>query len=375
MLPALLVGLPACGDSATTTTEAAGLDFVVRDAQVVLEIGSLDGPSEEVFGRIGGLAEDGLGRIHVADLQSSEIRTFDGESGAFLFRVARQGEGPGEVGTPCCLSIGPDGALWVRDIDNGRYQAFDVGSSSVADSRTVRMVNRSPGFFAPITFVADSLVDIGMGSDPNQYRYMVPQDGGEPRVQMVPEPGASELGAEVIDTEVNGNRARFFFWPPHGPRYLSAHGPDGLWADARSSSFRVWIRTAKGDSLLVERPGLEGPLLSADERETAETRISRDRERAGTEADRIDWSVPERKQVLEELLFDHTGRLWVQRSVPAGADREADLFSRDGEYLETRTWPWAVRLGVTAWAGETTALGIATDSLGVQKVVKLDWAR
>ena len=375
ILAALLVALAGCGDPDGSASDAGTLDISVREARVLLEIGSLDGPTEEVFGRVGGLAEDDAGRIYVADLQSDEVRAFDGADGTYLFRVARQGEGPGEVGTPCCLTFGPNGELWVRDIDNARYQAFEIGDVGVVDSRALRMASRSPGYFAPISFVGDSLVDVGMGSDPELYRFVVPADGGEPRAQLVPEPGASELGAEVIDTEVNGNRARFFFWPPHGPRYLSAHGPDGFWADARSSSFRVWLRTPSGDSLLIERPGLEGPPLSTDEREAAAARISRDRARAGAEASRIDWSVPERKQVLAQLLFDQSGRLWVQRSVREGADQQADVFSRDGQYLETRTWPWAVQLGVSAWAGEQTALGIATDSLGVQKVVKLEWPR
>jgi hypothetical protein len=70
-------------------------------------------------------------------------------------------------------------------------------------------------------------------------------------------------------------------------------------------------------------------------------------------------------------MFDQESRLWILLSVPDGEPAHALVHGLDGQLLGERTWPSEVDLGFPAWIEEDHALGIATDSLGVQRVVRL----
>ena len=44
-----------------------------------------------------------------------------------------------------------------------------------------------------------------------------------------------------------------------------------------------------------------------------------------------------------------------------------------GELVGERTWPHDVSLAFPAWIGQDRALGLATDTLGVQQVVRIQF--
>jgi hypothetical protein len=155
-----LVSLPACAE------EAEEVGAPTRVALEDLRIGTLEEREETLFGRVTGIALDELGRILVADLLAHTIRAF-GEDGSYLFTVARRGSGPNEVSQPCCLAIGPDGLLWVRDSGNGRYVGFELGDEEATAVHTLRMHHGDVFRHVPTTFTGPGgLIDIGMAVDP-----------------------------------------------------------------------------------------------------------------------------------------------------------------------------------------------------------------
>ncbi len=372
VIAALAAAVVACRGDAGPAGGAA--DVPVREARVTLELGDVEGPAEYVFGAVSGLALDGAGRIVVADGQASELRAYDTD-GTFLYRVAGSGEGPGEVLSPCCLGRDGEGTVWVRDGGNARYSGFRTGPSSAEFVEVRRMLHGATNFWAPLHFRGDSLIDAGMapGDDgrTHRVRHLLAPDGGAGRLPDAQDPDLEEIGAgRTVDRRTADGAVRLFLHIPFGPAWLAAPGPDGLWADAVSSEYRIRIVGPDGDAVVVEGPSGRGPELSADERERAGERIEEYRHMVGQ---RVDLNVPAAKPILAALFFDADGRLWVARSVGPGEPRRADLHAPDGTLLERREWPGDVRLDLIGWTQGDVALGVRADELGVQRVVRLEW--
>lgn len=112
-------GSPATGLEVVTqvlgdTTVVRTLSGSVWGAEATLvpemSIGELDGPEEYLFGRIYSITVDDDGRVFVLDGQAKDIRVFDAE-GTYVARVARRGEGPGELSNASSVAVLPDGRV------------------------------------------------------------------------------------------------------------------------------------------------------------------------------------------------------------------------------------------------------------------------
>jgi hypothetical protein len=78
-------------------------------------IGLIDGDSAYLFGDVVSVAVDENGRTYVGDRIGALVRAYDND-GQYLARIARAGEGPGEIyGWPADVTAGPSGRLYVRD--------------------------------------------------------------------------------------------------------------------------------------------------------------------------------------------------------------------------------------------------------------------
>lgn len=369
-LAALLV---AAGCGGGTAHGGAAPDVPELVGRVDLSIGQLSGSEEYTFGRVSGVAEGPAGDIYVSDGQANTIRVFDAH-GVFVRSIGREGQGPGEMEGPCCIAFGPEHLLWARDGGNRRYDSYAVGGDSAKPVGSVRMVHFDGAFYAPITFMpGGDLVDVGhdTGKDGKigLWRFVVTRDGREESKMLVPEPTAEALGTVVKQQPVRGGMAQYYFPQPYGPESLVAQGPDGRWATAVSSQYLI---TLHYDTTAIEIRGTidKGPALSPRERERAAQQLQEYVKRGGGGPSNYP-SIPGRKPPLANMFFDVTGRLWVQLSVPADSARRADLYDAEGALIGRRTWPAHVSLRFPAWVGADQALGITTDSLGVQRVVRL----
>ena len=70
----------------------------------------------ESLGVLSGIAVDRNGNVYVSDRGATKIWVFD-SLGRSQRGIGRKGEGPGEFQSPTGIAIGPDGRLWVRDIN------------------------------------------------------------------------------------------------------------------------------------------------------------------------------------------------------------------------------------------------------------------
>ncbi len=324
------------------------------------------------FARIDGLARAADGRLYVADAQAHEIKVFD-PSGDFLFVIGRQGAGPGELANPCCVAFDPVGRLWVRDGGNARYSVYTAGDTVATFVTQVRFAHGDFNRFVPITFEsAGNVIDIGSRAGasvtPQTHRYTLGPDGKVTRDLTVPEVPAESTAMKMVQREITGGRATFYLYPPYGPTQLVAHAVNGEWAHALSARYAIDWRAADGTLIRHLTRDIErGPELSPAERQRAEEGLLQDRKRVGTDPG---FSVPSHKQPLRRLFFDTDGRLWVELSVSEGAARRAHIYDRNGQRAGQADWPAEVDLRYGLLRGDT-AWGFATDSLGVQTVVRL----
>ncbi len=342
---------------------------------VDLEIGAETGEAPYLFGRVSGLAADAEGRIFVADGQADEIRVFD-RDGVFQHAFGRTGQGPGEVSGPCCISFGPEGRLWVRDVGNSRYQAFDVRDGRQEYEAAIAMRQRSPNLFAPLEFDDQgNLVDIGARPEPGTALSLIARlhlsatgDIVSEEELVEPDPGDA---MHTVDRDRDGNQVRMFLWQPFGASPLTAHGPD-RWAAALSSVYSVKLHRNGSEPIeIVRDPGAEIP-LSAGELERANDFLDLQLERTGVSRGQLPFDIPDTKVPLQQLSFDRERNLWVELTVAESADRKADVFDPDGRYVGRRVWPANVNLGrVAGWVSGNTALGTLTDENGVVKVVRV----
>jgi hypothetical protein len=231
--------LSGCGsDSSGPDSTSTGPDstFSRPDptvATIDLELGAVDGEEPYLFGRLGGVTSDAEGRIFVADIQGDVVRAYD-TAGEYLFDVATHGQGPGEVDNPCCLAIGPDGHLWVRDDQNWRYSQYEVTDEGASQIASVQMGHAMSGLQAATTFDANgNVIDVGtrriegtLRSIPTRFHQR--EDGTTVRTVRIPQPPDERLS--IYETEAGGGIARYTI--PGGAQALDAHAPNSNFAYA-----------------------------------------------------------------------------------------------------------------------------------------------
>ena len=363
----LLLGVAACVDRGAP---APPLEIPVFEGAVDLEVGEVEGEDPYLFTTIGSVVEDDRGRMIVADYQTQEVRVFEPD-GRFAFRFGGQGEGPGELTNPCCMTFGPEGLLWVRE--SVRYSAFRLDDDGAEYVRGLRSVNASFNLIAPVTFDAEGrLVDLGLAAGDTRFtRFHL---GPGTAVDTVPMATAEEqaTGFSPVDIRVGDQAVAFFLYQPFGPLWIHGHGPGGWWATAVSSAYAVMLHHPDGSTSSIGAP-LQGPELSPEERSGAQARIDQEKERFDLRDH--PFGIPDRKPVLAELFFDRGGRLWVEKTGVDGQEmREADVY-REGTLVARYRWPRRVSHLGSPWVTESTLYGTTRDSLDVWRAARVRFTR
>ncbi|MGH7502502.1 MAG: hypothetical protein ACREL7_12185 [Longimicrobiales bacterium] len=344
-----------------------------RTADVELLFGAEPPDTTTRFGEVSGLTQDESGRVWVADALTSEIMVF-GPDGALAFEYGTAGSGPGQFLVPCCIAFDAAGRLWVHDFGNSRYSVFatrDSGASplfSVPVPSSLRTVRR------PITFDASGrLVDVRLaetiegGGATMYYRDTLGVAIDSVTLQQLP---YDSLGILPVR---NAGQV-FFIEPPFGPQDLLAFGPAGVYARANSRRYVVqWYDSAGAVPREIRDDDVRAPALTQDERAEAERQIGSEARRVGVPAIELAALLPFRHTVLASLFFDESGRLWVERTASPGEPRRADVYQSDGTRAFVATWPADVDLSQSGWITNDAALGIRSDTIAGQRIVRLRW--
>ena len=370
---AFLLAATACSEGGDS--DVALPEVPTFEGTIDLEIGDIDGDDPYLFSYILDVVADELGRIIVTDRNSAEIRVF-GPEGDFAFHFGGPGEGPGEFGDLCCVGFAPGGELWVRE--SARYSVFVLGSDGAEPQRVLRTPHPGHiGLRAPFTFdMGGDLVSVGPVSgygDVSLYaRLRVLPDGAVDTVLMA-EAERQTVSQATVPFNRAGISGSMYLHQPFGPQWIHAHTNGGTWADAVTSDYAINLHHPDGTVALIEGPALEGPPLSEGDRDWAQSRMERDRDRAGI--GRHPFQIPDRKPPLADMFFDRAGRLWVVKTHAEGETvRKADVW--DGTTLVAHyRWPSRILDLPTPWATESALYGVTADTLGVQRAARVRFER
>ncbi len=378
---ALVVGAAACSsgapDEQTNVIAVDTLDggrVVVSNADpaasdeghrlsLVVEAEFVDewesGGSASMLGRPVSIATNRSGRVFVADGQAREVFVF-GTGGEFLGSIGRPGDGPGEFQI---VLVGvawqePD-RLWAADAL--RIQAFDSVGSFVDGS-----TRRRDGFStewagwtdaAGLVYTGESDFD---GTRPASLGCLI-------RFRDVAAAAAedtfelAEFASISHDEEAKllefGDKVGIYVSVPMAPKYIWTVSPAGTVWLAHTSTYRFDELNFAGDTLrtVILRRALE-PLTGAE----------RDSVVAATDFF-SDSEIPDAKPFMNAMYVARDGWLWVRRDPRPTVDW--DVFDACGRFLGAAVA--GAPLGVVAFPGGSTVIGIATDELDVPRIVRM----
>lgn len=373
LLPALAILCPGPLTSQPVTPPAPD---TIR-MRVIWEVAPGTAAVADSLGELSGLAIDRVGNIYVSDFSAFKIWVFD-KSGRSLPGIGRKGEGPGEFRAPTGLGIGPDGRLYVRDIN--RVSRFAL------DPSTNRLTRYESSFRNPAMSDWRSMLPSRFDSAGRMYypgfdtidrtratgRFYRYNIHGEllDSVMVPPFPDAPMSTAFVRTSPGGGRMLRGLNYPPFTPLPVWDVTPRGT------------LITGSGKTYLLEERDVQGRLRQTYRRELPPDRIpTREREEslAALQA-RID-SVPVPLERVEGMptrvrrrqlpstfpaymaaYSADNGSLWVRRWPTGEAERTVfDVFTSDGRLVAVIVLPRVIALEPTPRLGLDQIVAIGVD--------------
>ena len=363
--------------------------FLVGAFVELYRVGSILDGGWDTFGKIGDVAFDAAGNLHIFDTQGLRISVVD-QSGTLVRQFGRRGEGPGEFeadfGELLRLVVLPDGRPVVYTWNRGAFALFR------ADGEFERMIRTAGG--ARTTFM-------GLQAFPEGAAVLA--------TSPVLRPSAATIAAGQARTANTRTRAieRFRLdgyqaavdtvaraWSPPGaptgfvPAVIAGALPDGGIAFTDSSAYAIKIVTPAGDlARVLTRPIRPDPVSERDKALFVawKLELERDYEKdlarlGGTYASIAEEMADRSRRQIESMNFYHEipvvrtlktswgGNIWVQRRGAAiVGDGPIDILTPDGRYLGT--YPPSATAMPSAFGPDGLMALVESNELDVQTVV------
>ncbi|MDH5761258.1 MAG: hypothetical protein OEZ65_16970 [Gemmatimonadota bacterium] len=319
----------------------------LRGAEIV-SIGAVEGGEAETFNRIGDLASDSRGRIHVLDAGDQIVDVYDPD-GEWILRYGGRGAGPAEF-QGASLLIPLSDSMGVYDYRNQKVALFGTDGSLLVTRRWELPIFEF-GFPSDLAGIPG-----GLAAEFKTGCSMPPPEDRRATWKLL------TLGPDGAVRDTVMRRFRGDLIPLYGEQFCSvipalagsgyeiAVRPDGTVAFASEQEYEVHLfrLSAYGDeqyegsfppSDRIVRRALDRVAITGIQIEEY-----RDRYLVTPEGDPIDrdlmeaieqaldsTDLPEGYPHIETLLWDQTGRLWVGRSVAGDiSDRTWDIYNDEG---------------------------------------------
>jgi len=300
-------------------------------------LGAVDGDPDLAFGDVRGVDAGTDGRIYVLDYLASEIRAFD-SMGVFLHKVASKGEGPGELGGANGMILVGDTILWVQDHSKWMMIGLDPEGEELA---------RVPMHVLSYGYVWEGTVD-NQGRIWKSDSHFDQEDAYEPRE------GLNEVTVHLflksLDTSTNAvdsvylgddigrqyvqnvGNGRWHLGIPFNPNRMTTVDPDGGFWQVHTAAYRVARLDEVGDTTLVLEVDVDPLPVEPSERAAHIDRIGERGPRFQRTAEELAELIPETKPLIQRLIVDDEGRLWVERTGREGDKPLYDIFDRHGDF-------------------------------------------
>ncbi len=316
--------LASCGETPPDESDAAGQPDTIIIAPSDT-IGVLMGDSNYVFGTIGDAIYTADGSIAVLDETACCARVYD-PSGEFLFRMGREGSGPGELLHPGGLVLLSSGSVGILDAPTGGLHCFSPDGSF--DSLLIEFQGQPVPQWAwgvdsnalVGAYTSTSMEDEAMTSHFIIGRW---EESPEPSVIYMensfpfnPEDMASFLNNTIFSASFAADDDGFVYIAP-----------------VSSSEYRIDVLNSRGDlvtSFSRDLPRVEKSPVEMQDETAMVTAILRER---GVPEYMIDYSPDPCRWMVQPqgLGADGMGRIWVHSGSAEGI--VMDVYSREGEHL------------------------------------------
>ena len=348
----------------------------VLSERPLLRLGAAVGDVNQEFSQIRGVVRLSDGRIVVADGGSQQLRYF-GPTGTFLFKVGRQGNGPGEFSALWSVARTGGDSILVWDRRSRRISAF------TSDGQLAREI---PSHMLPAGLTADVLIGqmedgsllFGAEVEPG------PQKTGVQRStltvyllnrdltirQTISVPGRE---VEVVASNVPGRWITYEI--PFARETFAAVGRDRFYIGS-NDRFEIQQRGLDGRSngLIRHRMG-DVPLTRADANRLEKETLSELDESEKRRAENIvrlfrDLPLPPLRPAFSKMLVDAEGNLWVAEWVSSFVSANRNpmhwrVFTPDGRLLADARLPSGLQ---PFEIGNNYVLGVSRDDDGVEYV-------
>ncbi len=350
----------------------------------VAVIGDIMGDDEHyMLGQVppAGITGDAHGNVFVLDVVAHHVLSYD-TAGVYLATYGRQGNGPGELGQPFGLGIGPGDTVWVEGITTHRLTGFPIAGG---DARTItlptEMFIRPPLAPVPGAFLTEGYpIPSFSGGDgaSDDAANVVPllslraDDSGLDTLWSRPAPKQN-----LVQMQTDRGMVVLLAQPVFEPTLHWDRFSDGSVAIASDDSYTVHLLRPDGGEFLRLARDLPPRPVSDQDREAARDQIREASAQDGTNDD------PSRRQMTEKRIeamtfaptvpritgirVDGADRIWVgvSLSMPDSTQR-IDVFERDGSLLGTVE---GMRLPATFFASDRAAALRSDPDTDVQQVV------
>jgi hypothetical protein len=316
-----------------------------------------------------GIVATEKGVTYLLDAGSASILRIN-PSGDSIRSVGQPGEGPGDLGDPCCLGfVGTSSALLIYEEANRRYSTFDegltfVGSVGVKWNRlgsigSVQLANRH--------ILHPRIAFTGL-ADPNHPQLLWLDSSGT-----VVDSELVRLPSPMIPVRAHfdiGKGTGMMLEQPFGGTLRYAVSRNGDFAVANSATYLILLRKPDGSIAELRGPAMEGAAVTSDERQKMHDRLEKGLKQFGKRVSDLPFPIPEHHAPLKAVFFDADARLWVRYRRSSDAEDMSDIYAPTGEKLWSVRVPTSLVLAPMSIRG-FDGLGVATDESGFASVIRL----
>ncbi|MDE2654067.1 MAG: 6-bladed beta-propeller [Gemmatimonadota bacterium] len=372
------VAIDTIGDTIVVRTNSGSVWGA--DATLVPEvsIGEVDGAEEYLFGAVSSIAVDDERNVYVLDWQGQEILQYDA-FGNYVRRLARRGEGPGELAVANQMAFLPDGRLVVPDVRNGRINLFGPGAN---EREAWPLRDYLPSFpYRVWTDTAGQTYTLHLAvSDPAaMFKGVVivhGPDGTHLDTLPSPTPDFERAEISVTFTTPSGGMGLRTEPLPFSPEALWTRHPHGGIVKGISSDYRIDLQV--GDRVLRIERAIDPIPVSPAERDHHHTSITEDLRYVDPDWEWNGPPIPETKPVFKRLHSGRDGRIWVELSSELrdntdpslGEKVRFDVFEPDGTYLGAVNAPADFSTAINPVFDRDHVWAVTRGELDVQRVVR-----
>lgn len=379
VLMPLLGALAGCGaDSPAPAGSAGAAGAAAADTvrmHIAWEVAPGRHPAADSLGVITGVAVDPAGNVYATDRINAKIWVFDAQ-GRLWGSIGRKGEGPGEFHWPTGPAVGPDGRLYVRDVERVSVFGFDPGTGLLS-----RYEASFPGPLYPAyqSMRATRFEESGALLYPG-HRWL--PDGTEhPWVARFVDGVMTDTiwtpryaNAPSVAVYVDNGELLLpgFEHVPFAPLPVWDVTPEGTVISGDATSYELVETDREGK--VIRRFSRSVPLHPIPARERRDSiaalrarldsiPVGFDRVKGMPEAvHRLE--VPDHYPAYMAAYVSQDGDVWVRRWPVGGGDRTIfDVFARTGEFRHTVVLPRGILQELTPYLMAGVVVGVARDPL------------